>query len=97
MNMVAINQHGGDSDVGWPHWPAEVLERVSPVSPTLLAWAEKSCSSKDKARWITGDAGDDELRLRGAVGAATRGGGGAETGRVCAPAAVGGGSCPRVF
>ena len=36
MNMVAINQHGGDSDVGW-HWPAEVLERVSPATRAMMS------------------------------------------------------------
>ena len=35
-----------------------------------------------------GDACDDELRLRGALGAAARGNGGAEAGRLRAPAAV---------
>ena len=37
LNMVAVNQHGGGSDVPWPHWPSEVLARVSAATRAMMS------------------------------------------------------------
>ena len=53
VNMVS------HSDVPWPHWPAEVLERVTPATRAMMSCDHEALDAQQYSNWTVDYVKDD--------------------------------------